>query len=564
MLGPSWLSRGLLAAALPVVLVALAAPVLLLPGGGPEAQAGITPVAATAARDKGRPDIVFVLMDDFSLELLATMPTAQTMVAEGASYDNAFVVDSLCCPSRASIFTGRAPHQTHVLTNTPNDYANPIGGFEAFVRYGNLHKTFNLRLERHGYTTGFIGKYMNRYEATNRNGTMIAPGRVPGWSEFQAILGGGYNGWGFLSTRLTGHGVALDEHPRPTHLDGATDQAYATNVAADKAVDFIERHRGDRAPYFLEVAVYAPHAELSPAYPGQPLFPSALADRAPADDPAGGNCGLTACDRLTLRDLKGYGDPRRDNAPTYLGRSGRTRPAPPWRTNDVLLSDEQALTQYRDRARMVQSVDRMLARIRRTVGPDTYIVLTSDNGFHLGQHMLNGGKGTPYDSDTRVPLVVTGPGVVPGPRAQFVNNIDLASTFEQLAGLRPASFRSGTGFARSLRHPDARGGRFAFFEHTYAKSTPGEVDLDMGSSGTIDIIPSYIAVRGERGLLVRFDLDNSWRRHRYAWELYRYDQPWEDVNVFASDHATPWARDLMRRLVRWDGCTPARCRAAAR
>ena len=561
MLAPSWISRGLLTLA----LAALAAPVLLLPGGGPEARADITPVAATAAVDKGRPDIVFVLMDDFSLELLATMPNAQGMVREGASYDNAFVVDSLCCPSRASIFTGRAPHQTHVLTNTPNDYAKPIGGFEAFARYGNLRKTFNVRLKRHGYTTGFIGKYMNRYEAANQNGTMLAPRRVPGWSQFEAILGGGYNGWGFLSTRLTGAGrVALDEHPRPTHLDAATDRAYATNVAADKAVDFIEGHRGDRAPYFLEVAVYAPHAELSPVYPGQPLFPSALADRAPADDPAGGNCGLEDCGRLTLKDLKGYGDPRRDNAPTYLGRDGRTRPAPPWRTNQVLLSDQQALTQYRDRARMVQSVDRMLGRIRRAVGPNTYVVLTSDNGFHLGQHMLNGGKGTPYDSDTRVPLVVTGPDVVPGRRQQFVNNIDLAPTFEQLAGLRPSRIRSGNGFARTLRHPDARGSRFAFFEHTYARSQPGEVDLDMGSGGTIDIIPSYVAVRGERGLLVRFDLDQSWRGHRYAWELYRYDVPWEDTNVFATDHTKPYARQLMRRLQRWNRCTPARCRAAAR
>ena len=86
----------------------------------------------------------------------------------------------------------------------------------------------------------------------------------------------------------------------------------------------------------------------------------------------------------------------------------------------------------------------------------------------------------------------------------------------------------------------------------------------MGSGGTIDIIPSFIAVRGDRGLLVRFDLDKSWTGTSYAWELYRYDRPWEDVNVFATDHAEPWARDLMRRLQRWDGCTPAQCRAAAR
>ena len=73
-------------------------------------------------------------MDDFSLELLATMPQARRMRADGATYRNAHVVDSLCCPSRASIFTGRPPHQTGVLTNVPNDSANPIGGYRAFTR----------------------------------------------------------------------------------------------------------------------------------------------------------------------------------------------------------------------------------------------------------------------------------------------------------------------------------------------------------------------------------------------------------------------------------------------
>src|ERR1700754_4390876 len=99
----------------------------------------------------------------------------------------------------------------------------------------------------------------------------------------------------------------------------------------------------------------------------------------------------------------------------------------------------------------------MLGRSRAAAGPNTYFFLTSDNGFHLGQLQLNGGKGTPYDFDTRVPLVVDGPGVPPGTRRQFVSNIDLAPTFERLAGITPPSSVSGTSFARSLHHPRARG-----------------------------------------------------------------------------------------------------------
>jgi hypothetical protein len=142
--------------------------------------------------------------------------------------------------------------------------------------------------------------------------------------------------------------------------------------------------------------------------------------------------------------------------------------------------------------------------------------------------------------------------------------MDLAPTFEALAGLTPADYRAGTSLAPVLRDPRAAGGRYAFMEHTWAQLAPGEVDADKNSEGTTDVVPSYIAVRSAHALLVRVDLDRRWGKHRYAWELYRYDRPWEDKNVFASDHAKPYAQDLMRRLLAWDGCQPAQCRALTR
>ena len=352
--------------------------------------------------------------------------------------------------------------------------------------------------------------------------------------------------------------------PKPALTDTRMDRSYATNVAARKAVAFIKRHRREVRPYFLEVAVYGPHYRLDVAYPDQPLFPSAMADRAPVGKPLGGNCGMKDCADLTIADLVGYDDPRGDNAPTYLLPDGSTRPAPSWRTNRITLTRAKALMHYRNRARMVQSIDRLIRRVREAVGPNTYVLLTADNGFHLGQHQLDGGKGTPYDSDTRVPLIVVGPRVVPGTREQFVNNLDLAPTLEELAGLKPPDFRSGISFAATLTRTAAPTGRYVFFEHTYALSVRGPVDPDLRSGQTTNLVPSFIAVRGAHGLLARFDLDESWKGTDYAWELYRYDLPWEDTNVFATDHTEPWARNLMQRLQRWEGCTPAQCQAAAR
>src|ERR1700748_1923831 len=108
------LRSGLPVAGSVVVSALLAVLVAVTVGGGHLAPAaGRTP----AARPDHRPSIVLVLMDDASYDLLRTMPQARRMQADGATYLHTHVVDSLCCPSRAAIFTGQPPHLNGVHTN---------------------------------------------------------------------------------------------------------------------------------------------------------------------------------------------------------------------------------------------------------------------------------------------------------------------------------------------------------------------------------------------------------------------------------------------------------------
>jgi arylsulfatase A-like enzyme len=82
---------------------------------------------------------------------------------------------------------------------------------------------------------------------------------------------------------------------------------------------------------------------------------------------------------------------------------------------------------------------------------NTYVVVTSDNGFHFGEHRLLS-KGDLYEESIRVPLLVTGPGVLPGSDARLTSNIDLAPTFLDWAGVQhPKGFFDGTSFAASAR-----------------------------------------------------------------------------------------------------------------
>ena len=99
----------------------------------------------------------------------------------------------------------------------------------------------------------------------------------------------------------------------------------------------------------------------------------------------------------------------------------------------------------RERLRALRAVDDMVATIVAALKEtgrldDTYVVYTSDNGFHMGQHRLFVGKTTAYEEDIRVPFVMRGPGVPAGQRIeQLVLNNDLAPTFAAIAGVTPPS-----------------------------------------------------------------------------------------------------------------------------
>ena len=87
------------------------------------------------------PNIVFVLTDDLSWNLVRYMPHVLAMERAGATFSKYFVTDSLCCPSRTSIMTGLLPHDSGVFNNSGGD-----GGFSAFQRHDDEHRTFAGRV----------------------------------------------------------------------------------------------------------------------------------------------------------------------------------------------------------------------------------------------------------------------------------------------------------------------------------------------------------------------------------------------------------------------------------
>ena len=292
------------------------------------------------------------------------------MRADGATYRNAHVVDSLCCPSRAAIFTGRPPHQTGVLTNTPNDPVHPIGGYRCVHPQRQTRQVVQRRAAEGRLHDRVRRQVHERLRDVHQlRGKHFAPAKVPGWDVLRRGPQWRLPEWGFRSTYLDQNGGVPDAaHPRGrTQRLGARARQGLRHQrhVADHAEQFLREQRDPKKPYFLEVATYGPHAQMQKAYPDNPPFPSAFADRAPKGHPAGGNCGTKPV-RPADAPATSRGTPTRGTttrrptcgatAPPRLlrrGTSTRSRSATRW-----------ALQQYRDRARMVQSIDRMLGRLR--------------------------------------------------------------------------------------------------------------------------------------------------------------------------------------------------------
>ena len=104
-------------------------------------------------------------------DLNTYMPKTTTkLVTKGMSFENAFVSNALCCPSRATIMRGQYAHNTDVWFN--NNVFDPDpnvrdGGWEGYK--GNGYEDENLATHLQddaGYVTGLFGKYLNGYGAT--------------------------------------------------------------------------------------------------------------------------------------------------------------------------------------------------------------------------------------------------------------------------------------------------------------------------------------------------------------------------------------------------------------
>jgi arylsulfatase A-like enzyme len=196
----------------------------------------------------------------------------------------------------------------------------------------------------------------------------------------------------------------------------------------------------------------------------------------------------------------------------------------------------------------------MIARIEaelaaKGLARNTYIVFSSDNGLHMGEHRLLAGKLTAFDTDIRVPLIVTGPGVPAGRTvSEMAENVDLCPSFEQLAHARVPGTVDGHSLVALLHgRPASNWRREILVEHHGRVLKAGDPDLPTQGSGNP---PGYEAIRTPRSLYVEYG-DGE----REYYDLQR--DPFELDNI-AAQLSPARARTLHRALVRIEACHGAR------
>jgi arylsulfatase A-like enzyme len=194
------------------------------------AAAGAVALAVGGSTTTTPPNILFIVTDDQRADgTLDVMPiTKQYFESGGTEFKQAFATTTACCPSRASIFSGRYTHNHEVRQN------------DSAV---NLDQRYTLQryLQDAGYLTGIYGKYFNAWNLLHN------PPNFDKWSIFTA---------GYTPIRVNEQGV----------VKGVT--TYATTYVGDNAVQFIQNSESnDSQPWFLYLAPTAPHAPFTPDAP---------------------------------------------------------------------------------------------------------------------------------------------------------------------------------------------------------------------------------------------------------------------------------------------------------
>ena len=337
--------------------------------------------AAPLLARTGKRNLLFILSDDHRFDMMSCLghpwlktPNFDRLVNGGILFKNAFVTTSLCSPSRGSILTGQYVHSHQVTDNV--------------TRLPSNLTTFPQVLQKHGYKTGFIGKW-------HMGGSSDMP--RPGFDRWISFRGQGTY-WDPL--------LNFDGQRRKVN-------GYVTDILTEEAVKFINENKSQ--PFMLYLSHKAVHGDFYPAKRHENMYsgvkiphPKSMAN--------------------TEENYRGKPDWLRRQRDSWHGVDGMY---------DRRIGFDEC---YRGYCRTLMALDESVGRVcdeldTKGLLNDTLIIYMGDNGFQFGEHGLID-KRTMYEGSIRVPMAAHCPDMFDGGRQAdgMALNIDIGPTLLDAAG----------------------------------------------------------------------------------------------------------------------------------
>jgi N-acetylglucosamine-6-sulfatase len=437
----------------------------------------LAPTAAAAAAQQ-KPNIVVVLTDDMRADELRFLPAVRRLQSSGVTFTRALSADSLCCPARATLLTGKLAHNHLTIGNDPASH----GGYPVFAANNDIQNLLPQWLDDKGYRTAWIGKYLNGTPTLDHF-------RQPDWTDFAVPVHGVYH---YRSSSFAINGRL--------HTDDQYREVYTRQLLLSRLRAWAPSDR----PFFVLYSALAPHKSRESGNAAPPQVEGIHRDDFDTS-------------RLVVRPSVDETD--LSDKPVWLQEYAAGAGLKPYplrlETHRV-----EALESVNDTVRDLDATLHDLHETKRTI-----VIFTSDNGFMLREHDL-ADKNKAYEESVRVPLVVRGPGFRGGGQAdQTVSLADVTATIRRAAGVTRAHGADGLPLQDVMadplsftRRPVEIEGSLALYPHRSTLSTD-----PIGRFYTGAVWGPYSFVRYQTGDAEFYD---------------RTSDPWQLNNTYSA-HPTP-------------------------
>lgn len=464
-----------------------------------------------------RPNILFIMADDHAFQALsayggpladlAPTPNIDRIADAGMRFNQCLVTNSICGPSRATIFSGKYSHQNGFIDNTMGS------------RFDFSQNSFPKELQKNGYKTAVIGKLH---------------------------LGGTPTGFDYFDI-LPGQGAYYN----PTFINQEGEykmEGYNTEIITDKTINFMKSIQDSEDPFMVMMWHKAPHRGWDPGPNELGMYenttfpePESLFDNYETREPASKNY-MSIADAMSMeRDLKMTDQPRRglneeqmkDWNAVYGPIYEKYKAENPQGKDLVRFKFQRYM---RDYLACISAVDKSVGKVldylkESGMDKNTIVIYSSDQGFYLGEHGWFD-KRWMYKESLNTPLLISWPGTIKAGSVNndLVSNLDFGETLIDIAGGEVPADMQGRSMLPILKGETPDDWRKAHYYHYYEHPSEHNVMRHYGiTTDKYKLIHFY------------YDMDD--------WELYDLEKdPNEMVDVYGDPAYADVQADLHKQL----------------